>query len=145
MLFTIGYEGLSIDEYVYLLTSNDVKVLVDVRRNASSRKPGFSKTKFSKAMNDNGLEYVHMSELGTLSDQRKGVVSREDRERLLEFYEEVQLKRSKSELDQLCFLLEKHKRIAISCFEEDVVMCHRGRIAKVLCARSDWKWEVRHL
>src|SRR5690606_3603293 len=43
-LFTVGYEGLSIDEYLNKLIKHNVSVLIDVRNNPLSRKYGFSKT-----------------------------------------------------------------------------------------------------
>jgi uncharacterized protein (DUF488 family) len=44
ILYTIGYEGISLEEYLNRLIKNDVKVLVDVRRNPLSMKYGFSKS-----------------------------------------------------------------------------------------------------
>lgn len=38
VLFTIGYEGVSLEKYLLRLLKNDVKVLVDVRRNPLSMK-----------------------------------------------------------------------------------------------------------
>lgn len=37
-LFTIGYEGISIDTYINKLLANQIKTLVDVRKNAYSNK-----------------------------------------------------------------------------------------------------------
>ncbi len=42
-LFTIGYEGISLETYINKLIINDVNVLCDVRKNAYSQKYGFSK------------------------------------------------------------------------------------------------------
>lgn len=39
-LYTVGYEGRSVDEFVSVLTSAGVEVLVDVRERALSRKKG---------------------------------------------------------------------------------------------------------
>jgi len=47
-LFTIGYEGISLEEYFNRLIKNDVKVLVDVRNNPLSMKFGFSKTQLKR-------------------------------------------------------------------------------------------------
>lgn len=44
ILYTIGYEGISLEEYLNRLIKNDVKVLVDVRKNPLSMKYGFSKS-----------------------------------------------------------------------------------------------------
>ena len=43
ILYTIGYEGVSLEEYMNKLIRNGVEVLVDVRKNPLSMKYGFSK------------------------------------------------------------------------------------------------------
>ena len=48
VLFTIGYEGISLENYLVRLLKNDVKILVDVRNNALSMKYGFSKGQLKK-------------------------------------------------------------------------------------------------
>src|SRR5215210_3719398 len=48
VLFTIGYEGISLEEYLVRLLKNDVKILVDVRNNPLSMKYGFSKSQLRK-------------------------------------------------------------------------------------------------
>lgn len=71
-LTSLGYQGLSIDEYIDALQKRNVDVAVDVRLNAISRKPGFSKTKLSQALKDSGIEYLHLRELGSPKDNRAG-------------------------------------------------------------------------
>ena len=44
-LIGVGYEGLTISEYIQVLRELQVTTLVDVRLNAISRKPGFAKTR----------------------------------------------------------------------------------------------------
>src|SRR5690606_13764328 len=51
ILFTIGYEGISLEEYLNRLVRNNVHVLVDVRRNPLSMKFGFSKSQLIKYCN----------------------------------------------------------------------------------------------
>jgi len=70
VLFTIGYEGISLEEYLVRLLKNDVKVLVDVRNNPLSMKYGFSKSQLKKYCASLGIEYVHIPEVGIQSDQR---------------------------------------------------------------------------
>jgi uncharacterized protein (DUF488 family) len=43
VLYTIGYKGISVEEYLNKLINNDIKVLCDIRRNPLSMKFGFSK------------------------------------------------------------------------------------------------------
>ena len=62
-LFTIGYEGISIDAYINKLLSNHIKTLVDVRKNAYSNKFGFSKKEFKYCLEKAGVKYIHIPEL----------------------------------------------------------------------------------
>ena len=50
--------------YLNLLLTNSVTLLCDVRRNALSRRYGFSKSTRSKACEGVGIRYEHLPELG---------------------------------------------------------------------------------
>ncbi len=54
VLFTIGYEGISLEEYLNRLLKNDIKVLVDVRNNPLSMKYGFSKSQLQRCCEKSG-------------------------------------------------------------------------------------------
>ena len=47
-----------------------VKLLVDVRAVAASRKPGFSKRQLAAALDENGIGYLHLQTLGTPTEGR---------------------------------------------------------------------------
>lgn len=144
-LFTIGYEGASFEGYLNRLISNNVKVLVDVRRNALSRKYGFSKKTLSETVQKLGIEYVHIPELGIASDKRRELKTQSDYDRLLDTYENVELSQNQAALDQLFGLFVERKRIAITCFEAQSCMCHRGRVAKALSALPTWSYPIKHV
>ena len=57
VVFTVGYEGTDIDRFVRTLKAAGVERLADVRAVAASRKAGFSKTKLSARLADEGIEY----------------------------------------------------------------------------------------
>jgi uncharacterized protein (DUF488 family) len=59
MLFTIGYEGITIEHYLNTLIKNGIQVLCDVRNNPLSRKFGFSKSSLQKYLGNIGIEYIH--------------------------------------------------------------------------------------
>jgi uncharacterized protein (DUF488 family) len=70
-LFTIGYEGISLDTYINKLIVNDVKILCDVRKNAYSQKYGFSKSQLKTACEGVEIEYLHIPNLGIVSEKRQ--------------------------------------------------------------------------
>lgn len=65
MLFTIGYEGSSLDGYLNRLIKNNVRTLIDLRRNPLSRKYGFSKKTLAETVKKLGIDYVHIPELAS--------------------------------------------------------------------------------
>ncbi len=64
-LYTIGYEGRAVEDFIEDLRFADVEVLVDVRELPHSRRPGFSKSKLSEHVSRAGLEYLHLRSLGS--------------------------------------------------------------------------------
>jgi uncharacterized protein (DUF488 family) len=125
VLYTVGYEGESIDAFVNTLLQNDVRVLCDIRRNPISRKPGFSKNKLTRALENVGINYVHIPQLGIDSNRRKNLKAKEDYRALLAEYEK-ELPTHRLYLAELFRLLRTRERVAIMCFEKDPDMCHRS-------------------
>jgi uncharacterized protein (DUF488 family) len=143
--FTIGYEGHSFENYLNRLIENDIKTLVDVRSNPVSRKYGFSGKTLSKTLNMLGIEYIHMPELGIVSDKRKKLNTFDDYNILFKEYDSTVLKSNQDSLLKLFGLVSRKKRIAITCFEHDSKMCHRGRVAKAMEKLKGWDLQTQHI
>ncbi len=144
-LFTIGYEGLSIDAFLNILISNYVVALVDVRKNPISMKYGFSKTRLANYTKLAGIFYFHIPELGVPSDLRHDLTSETAYTRLFEYYLSQILPEQKEALEELKALLNEHKRVAITCFEANHLFCHRHKIAEYLQSDPDFDTPVLHL
>lgn len=129
--FTIGYEGKSLEAYINELIANSIDTVFDVRKNAYSMKFGFTKHTMQKALTNCGIKYVHIPELGIESEKREGINGREDYDLLFDDYEKSVLSKSDKYLTLLADAA-KTNRVAITCMENDVSYCHRGRIAKKL-------------
>lgn len=144
-LFTIGYEGISLEEYFIRLVRNDVKVLVDVRRNPLSMKYGFSKGSLTKFCNALGIEYVHFPEVGIQSDERQELNCQLDYDKLFDNYKENNLSKTKDIQNKILNLLIKHERIALTCFEADICQCHRTHLAQAIVSDSGFKYNLEHI
>lgn len=144
-LFTIGYEGSSFEGYLNRLLKHNVKTLVDVRRNPLSRKYGFSKKTLSDTASKLGIDYIHIPELGINSEQRQDLNTPADYARLFDRYERNELKENADALERLRQIATTRKRVAITCFEADACMCHRGRVAKALSCLPGWSHPVKHI
>ncbi len=145
ILYTIGYEGISLEEYLNRLIKNDVKVLVDVRNNAISMKFGFSKTLLKNFCASLNIEYLHIPEVGILSDQRQELNSQTDYDNLFETYRKLNLKKTVSYQEQILKLLQQKKRIAMTCFEANICQCHRKHLADAITKLPDWNFELKHI
>ena len=63
-LFTIGYEGADLADFLATLTACGVAQVIDIRDVPISRKRGFSKNALSDALAAIGIAYVYFKELG---------------------------------------------------------------------------------
>lgn len=143
--FTIGYEGISLEEYLNKLIQNNVRLLCDVRKNALSKKYGFSKNELKNACAGVHITYVHLSDLGIPSEERQSLENQDDYNKLFTWYEETVLPNQANKLEELFLLTRHYKRVAITCFENCVMQCHRGRIAKVIQRLPEWNIPIQHL
>ncbi|MCH9808498.1 MAG: DUF488 family protein [Alphaproteobacteria bacterium] len=144
-LFTIGYEGGSFENYLNRLLRNNVRLLVDVRKNPLSRKYGFSKRTLSDTVEKLSMTYIHLPELGIVSDKRRALNTHEDYHALFDEYEATVLPDNTAALDYISKLVDEYGRVALTCFEAESCMCHRGRVASALAQRADWKHEIIHI
>ena len=131
VLFTIGYEGKSIEAFINTLIQNDIRLLCDVRKNPLSRKFGFSKRKLEHITETIGIKYIHIPELGIDSDKRSSLITMKDYQCLFSEYEKT-LPNYKQQLKWLYSLLCDNVRISLMCYEKDPVMCHRHVIRDCL-------------
>lgn len=144
-LFSIGYEGISLEAFINRLIVNDVHVLCDVRKNAYSQKYGFSKKQLQKGCEGVGIRYEHIPDLGIESEQRQHLQSQTDYDLLFERYEQTTLVKNREALMYLRSLLETDKRIAVTCFEKDPRQCHRTRVVNALLKLPDRAYEQKNL
>jgi len=131
-IFTIGYEGISLEKYLNKLVKNNIKLLVDVRKNPLSMKYGFSKTLLKRFCESLGIKYIHIPEVGISSNQRQTLEKQEDYDLLFENYKKTTLKETSIEQQKIINLLNEYNRIALTCFESDICQCHRLPLAESL-------------
>lgn len=117
-IFTLGHSTRTIQEFLEILKSFKIDLVVDVRRFPSSKKfPWFSKENLEKELKENKIQYVHFPELG---GYRK------------EGYESF----SKTEdfaknIERVLEIIDK-KTVAILCSEYLWFRCHRRYISNYL-------------
>jgi uncharacterized protein (DUF488 family) len=144
-LYTIGYEGISLEEYLNKLILNDVRILLDVRRNPLSMKYGFSKKQLLNSCKGIGIDYVHIPELGIDSAQRQNLENQIDYDKLFENYRNTTLKSGLDMRRRIIEYVEQYKRVALTCFEANVEQCHRYHLANSLISLKSWHYNIIHL
>ena len=140
---TIGYESSTVASVLEALKDAGVELLVDVRAVASSRRPGFAKTKLAANLAGAGIDYLHLRGLGTPADGRAAARSGRHDEMKTIFREHLATPEAQEELERLAELVRSGRRVALLCFEHDPAHCHRSLVAAALAERV--RVEVEHL
>ncbi|MBI2257519.1 MAG: DUF488 domain-containing protein [Flavobacteriia bacterium] len=144
-LFTIGYEGISLEEYLNRLIKNDIKLLIDVRRNPISMKYGFSKSQLIRYCTSLGIDYLHFPEVGIQSEHRQELKNQSDYDKLFVIYRENNLVNTKLIQEKILSLLHEKKRIALTCFEANICQCHRKHLAEAIEQLPNFKYKIKHI
>lgn len=128
MLYTIGYEGATPEQFVSTLKAVGVKTLADVRELPLSRKKGFSKSALSELLAESGIKYIHFKSLGDPKEGREAA-----RIGNIAKFETVFLHHFAKQAGRIALseLLEvaKSETTCIMCFERCHIHCHRSYIA----------------
>lgn len=131
-LFTIGYEQTPARAVLDELERAGVKLLVDVRAIASSRRAGFSKNQLAAGLDERGIAYLHLRGLGTPKEGR--LAARSGQYDLLHkvYTKHLKTPQAREEMDELSALVKQSGPICILCYERDHQHCHRHWIAEII-------------
>ena len=140
-LFTIGYEQTPAKAVLDELEQAGVKLLVDVRAVAASRRPGFSKNQLAAGLDERGISYLHLRGLGTPKEGREAArAGKFDALRKI-YARHLKTAQAKEELDELSALVQKSGPVCILCYERDHRQCHRQWIAEIIEDRDGVRTE----
>jgi uncharacterized protein (DUF488 family) len=139
-IWTIGYEGTTMPEFIAALTSAGVKRLIDVRALPLSRRPGFSKTPLAGALAEAGIEYVHLKALGTPAEGRAAARAGRHSELERVYAGQLELPEAIAQSAQMLDLAAEMPS-ALLCFEREPRHCHRTLLLDAVAPDA----EVVHL
>ncbi|CAH2600317.1 conserved protein of unknown function [Rhodovastum atsumiense] len=134
-LFTIGYEGSTVDRVIAALREAGVTHLVDVRAVPGSRKPGFSRRQLEAAAVEAGLHYTHLRALGTPKPGRDAARRGDAATMHRIFTAHLQAPEAQADLARAA-AISAEAPVCLLCFERDHRMCHRDILAGLLRGRS---------
>lgn len=134
-IFTIGYEGTTVPEFIAALRNAGVERVIDVRALPLSRRPGFSKTPLRGALAEAGIEYVHLKALGTPAEGRAAARAgrHADLERI--YAGQLELPEAMAQSAQMLELV-REKPSALLCMEREPAHCHRTLLIDAVAANS---------
>ncbi len=123
-IHTIGYESVTMAEFVAALQAAGVRRVIDVRALPLSRRPGFSKSPLAAELTTHGIDYVHLKALGT-PKRGRDAAKKGDVATLRAVYDE-QLELPEAQAQAAIMLaLAAEMPSALLCFEREPRHCHR--------------------
>jgi uncharacterized protein (DUF488 family) len=143
-IWTIGHSTRTIDEFISLLQTNQIRLLVDVRSlPGSKRYPQFNKEALADSLGKTGIRYEHFPELGgrrKAKPESKNTAWRSASFRGYADYMETE--EFRKGVERLLDLAGGAGPTAIMCAEAVWWRCHRSLISDYLKAR---RIEVMHI
>lgn len=141
-IFTIGYEGATLERFVSALKAAEIDILLDVRAVPLSRKPGFSKNKLAARLAEDGIGYLGLRRLGTPAEGR--AAARKGRILEMQAIFRTQLMTEGAALDMAeAVRVSRNQKVCLLCFEHDAKTCHRLLVAEAMAEKTGWA--IEHL
>jgi uncharacterized protein (DUF488 family) len=131
-VYTVGYEGLALEEFLQRLRDARLQIVVDVRELPLSRKRGFSKTALRAALAAAGLAYLHVRSLGCPKPIRDKYRENRDWDAYTAAFMKYLREQSAAvgEVAAVC----SSSPTALLCYEADASRCHRTYVARAAAA-----------
>lgn len=123
----MGYGDKDFPEFLNLIKEVNIELVIDVRSFPQSKWPEYKKVNLRKNLSREGIDYLHLKELGGYRDGG--------------YKEYMETEKFREALGRLKELSEK-QIVAIMCLESYPSGCHRRFIAQKL---KDDGWKVVHL
>ncbi|OGT76276.1 MAG: hypothetical protein A2W76_05695 [Gammaproteobacteria bacterium RIFCSPLOWO2_12_47_11] len=128
-LYTIGYEGIKLDDFLETLDKAQIDVLLDIREFPISRRKGFSKNILCEALAEFDIDYRHEKRLGSPKNIRHKLRKDHDYEAFFKAFGRY-LQKQNGLLQELTEELSGN--IALMCYEKDHTLCHRLPVVDAL-------------
>ena len=135
-IFTIGYEGATVGEFLAALQKAGVERVIDIRAVPNSRRPGFSKTPLRNALAEAGVDYVHLRALGTPADGRAAARAGRKDELKRIYAGQLELPEAIAETGKMLDL-SREKPSALLCYERDPAACHRTLLLEAVAPDAE--------
>lgn len=142
-LFTMGYEGREIDEFVERLKQYGITRLIDIRDLPLSRKKGFSKSSLQERLGREGIDYVHSKTLGCPPPIRNQVKADGDYDWFYKAYSQF----LSENMDVIAGLRRylSDGNVCLMCYERSHEECHRSIVASRIREYFGKGVQIKHI
>lgn len=141
-IYTIGHSTRSIEEFIHILQSFHIQLLVDIRRFPGSRKfPHFNKEFLKESLQHAGINYVHLESLGgrrKINAVSSSAWKNPSFASYADYMETYDFKKGIEDLEELA----GEQITAYMCSEAVWWRCHRALVSDYLKTRG---WVVKHI
>lgn len=142
-IYTIGHSTRSLEEFLNMLQSFDIKILADIRSLPGSRKyPQFNKEVLQLSLEEAGIQYIHLADLGGRRKVKKDSINNRWNNASFRGYadymETEEFKNAIVKLEHIAL----EQPTAYMCSEAVWWRCHRSMVSDYLKANG---WTVLHI
>jgi uncharacterized protein (DUF488 family) len=131
-LYTLGYQGLSLAEYVRILRQAQVGLVLDVRDHAWSQRPEFVKSTLRKELARVGVNYRHAPFVGNPVRIRKRARSAAECLRKYRAYIQAEEHAIQTLQQMIAESVISGHPVCLTCYERDPSSCHREILVDLL-------------
>jgi uncharacterized protein (DUF488 family) len=128
--YALGYQRRDLKEFLQTVQLYNIEQVLDIRENASSRKPGFAAVELKEALATIGVAYVHLPDLGCRNESRHALWRGEATESFFEDYRRRLAERPNALADLVRRV--RSARSLLLCMERDPTRCHRAVLVEKL-------------
>ena len=135
-VYTVGHSTRTLEEFIAMLKSYGVILLVDVRTVPRSRhNPQFNKETLPASLKSQGIKYIHMQEIGGLRRPKHDSINLAWKNKSFRGYADyMQTKEFNDSLLKI-IALARENCLALMCAEALPWRCHRSLISDALVVR----------
>jgi uncharacterized protein (DUF488 family) len=148
IVYTIGYGGRNLEEFLEILRSFDIKLVVDVRRwTKSVKQPQFSGESLALALRSSGFDYMWIPELGGyrrfgVDVEDHGIATCFKAQGFRAYATYITMRSDVKLFLQKLLNLVSERLVVIMCKERLPWQCHRKILADYLTAKG---FKVLHI
>ncbi|NLE04011.1 MAG: DUF488 domain-containing protein [Crenarchaeota archaeon] len=137
IIFTVGHSTRTLPEFIGLLITYKISLIIDIRGNPYSRlNPHFNKETLHDSLKEKNIRYIHMPSLNGLRRPQVNSINLALKNKSFRgFADYMQTKEFNEDLLKI-IVLSKEVSAAVMCSEAIPWRCHRSLISDALYARN---------